>query len=189
LLQGDFEAARELYRNSLRSHAGFGESQQIAAQIEFFARRFDIAADLYAALAKTDSDGGGSFYGALTYQSALGRARQTLGDEDRAKTILQGCLMRERAAVEREPENPEAAYRLAAVESSLGMSQYAIDHLHKSVASGWIDYRSLAMDPRFDTIRQMPEAQEIVKVLMSKVAEMRVNMQNKRPRNYEGVTQ
>jgi serine/threonine protein kinase/tetratricopeptide (TPR) repeat protein len=174
LLQGDLEGARELWRSRLRSHGGFGEAEQIAAQIEFFARRFDTAASLYAALTKTDADGGGSFYGCVTYRSALGRARQALGNEEGAKAILKDCLFKETAAVDREPENPEASYRLAAVEASLGMSERSIAHLKRAVSSGWIDYRSLAMDPRFDAIREDPQVETIIKDLMSKVADMRV---------------
>jgi serine/threonine protein kinase/tetratricopeptide (TPR) repeat protein len=178
LLQGNLEGARELCRGSRLSNGGFGEAEQIAAQVEFFARRFDIAANLYGTLAKTDADGGGSFYGAVTYQSALGRARQALGNEEGAKVILKHCLLKETAAVEREPGNPEASYRLAAVEASLGMSEGSIAHLKRAVSSGWIDYRSLAMDPRFDAVRQDPQVETILKDLALKVAEMRVKSQN-----------
>jgi tetratricopeptide (TPR) repeat protein/TolB-like protein/tRNA A-37 threonylcarbamoyl transferase component Bud32 len=185
LLQGDFEGAREFCRSSRRSQGGFGEAEQIAAQVEFFARRFDRAADLYGTLAKTDADGGGSFYGAITYQSALGRARQALGDEQGAKAILKNCLLKETAAVDRERGNPEAAYRLAAIEASLGMSQRSIDHLKRAVSSGWIDYRSLVMDPRFDAVRQDPQVQTILKNLAFKVAEIRVKSQSINYRNME----
>ena len=185
LLQGDFDGARELCRSSRWIHSGLGEAEQIAAQVEFFARKFDIAADLFATLAKTDAGGGGSFYGAVTYQSALGRAKQALGDEEGAKAVLKDCLTRERAAIEREPENPEAAYRLAAVEASLGMSERSIDHLRRAVNSGWIDYRSLAMDPRFDAVRQDPHVKTILKNLASKVADMRVKLQSINYRNME----
>ena len=127
---------------------------------------------------KTDADGGGSFYGAVTYQSALGRARQALGNEEAAKAILTDCLLKETAAVDREPANPEASYRLAAVEACLGMSERSIAHLQRAVTSGWIDYRSLAMDPRFDAIREDPQVETIIKDLMSKVADMRVKAQS-----------
>jgi tetratricopeptide (TPR) repeat protein/tRNA A-37 threonylcarbamoyl transferase component Bud32 len=177
LLQRDFEGARGLYRNILRGHGGFGEVEQIAAQVEFFARRFDVAADLYGALAKTDVDGGGSFYGAVTYQSALGRATQALGHEESAAAILKDCLLKETSLVDREPRNPEATYRLAAVEASLGMSGQAIDHLNRAIDLGWVDYRSLAMDPRFDALQQDSKFKTLVKNLASKMAELRVKSQ------------
>ncbi len=77
----------------------------------------------------------------------------------------------------REPANPEAAYRLAAVESSLNMTESALEHLHTAVSLGWIDYRSLAMDPRFDALWENLEFQLMLKNLSSKVADMRVRSQ------------
>jgi tetratricopeptide (TPR) repeat protein/tRNA A-37 threonylcarbamoyl transferase component Bud32 len=181
LLQRDFEGARELYRNILQEHIGFGEAEEIAAQVEFFARRFHLAADRYGALAKTDMDGGGSFYGAVTYRSALGRALQALGDDQSAAAILKDCFVREKTLVDREPRNPEAAYRLAAIEASLGMSGHAIDHLRRAIDLGWVDYRSLSMDPRFDALQHDLGFDTLVKKLASKMAELRLKSQSIKP--------
>ena len=178
LLQGDFEGARALCRTNKWNHQGLGEGEQIAAQIEFFARKFDLAENLYTNLFRKDANGGGCFYGAVSYGSALGRTKQALGDKVGAKTLLERSLNVETAAVTLSPTNPEALYRLAAVESSLGMFEAAVAHLTQAVDSGWIDYRSLVMDPRFDGIRQDPHVQTIVKDLMSKVTDMRVTIQN-----------
>jgi tetratricopeptide (TPR) repeat protein len=169
LLQGDFEAAREICRNLPLAR---GETGAIAAQIEFFARRFDKALELYRELHRVNPNGGGSFYGAMTYCSAAGRAMQALGNMSEAKRALEDCLIKERANAEREPENPEAVYRLAAAEASLGMREAALSHLRSSVALGWVDYRSLNLDPRFDSIRG-PELQTILDELFARVAEMR----------------
>jgi len=185
LLQGDFGGARELCRSSHWNHGGLGEAEQIAAQVEFFAKRFDAAEKLYTDLLRNDVDGGGSFYGAVSYQSALGRARQAMGDRIGAKTILERCLETETAAVKRTPTNPEALYRLAAVESSLGMSERSIHHLHKAISSGWIDYRSFAMDPRFDAVREDPQVKTLLKDLAFKVADMKVKSQSINYRNME----
>jgi tetratricopeptide (TPR) repeat protein/tRNA A-37 threonylcarbamoyl transferase component Bud32 len=184
LLQGDFEGARELCRTKRWSDGGL-EAQQIAAQVEFFARNFEKAEELYSNLANTDVDGGGSFYGAVTYRSALGRAKQSLGDNEGAKALLNDCLAKETAAVDREPANPEAAYRLAAVEASLGMRERSIHHLRKTVSLGWIDYRSLATDPRFDSLREDQQLDTIVKNLAVKVADMRIKSQSMNHRNME----
>jgi tetratricopeptide (TPR) repeat protein len=178
LLQGDFEGARELCRNSRWRQSDLDETKQIAAQVEFFARRFDVAEKLYTDLLKRDVNGGGSFYGAVSYQSAFGRARQAMGDNTGGKAILEHCLETETTAVKRTPTNPEVLYCLAAVESSLGMSARSIDHLHQAVSSGWIDYRSLGMDPRFDAVRQDSEVKRILKNLALKVADMRVKSQS-----------
>ena len=177
LLEGNFAGARELVRKGRWNHEDLGDTRRMAAQIEFFARNFQAAEKLYGDLAQADLGGGGSFYGAITYRSALGCAWQALGDNTRGKALLEHCLVEEKAAVSREPENPEVVYRLAAVESSLGMTESALEHLHAAVSLGWIDYRSLAMDPRFDALRQNLEFRLMLKNVSIKVADMRVRSQ------------
>jgi hypothetical protein len=53
------------------------------------------------------------------------------------------------------------------------MSDAAINSLRLATISGWIDYRSLKLDPRFDSIRQRPEFEAIINNLSVKVADMR----------------
>ena len=176
LLQGDFAGARELCHRL--THDGVNEGQQMAAQVELFARKFDVAERLYGELSENDMDGGGTFYGAVTFQSALGRLKQAIGDRSGGKALLESCLIKEMAAAEHEPTNPEAFYRLSAVEASLGMSDSSFQHLHKATNLGWLDYRSLAMDPRFDSVRQSADFQEMIKDLAIKVAVMRSNLRD-----------
>jgi tetratricopeptide (TPR) repeat protein len=173
LLEGDFDGAREVWRTSRRNRSELDETDQIAAQIEFFARNFKAAEQLYSNLARIDADGGGSFWGVVTYRSALGRIRQELGDNEGAQALLTDCLAKESAAVAREPANPEAAYRLAAVEATLGVTEAAFSHLGKAIALGWIDYRSLNLDPRFDSLRSSSEFKTLVNTVSVKVGEMR----------------
>jgi serine/threonine protein kinase/tetratricopeptide (TPR) repeat protein len=179
MLQGDFEAARKLSRaedgqNDLDGRAA-------AAQVEFFARDFRRAERLYRELVAGDRDGGGAFYGAMSYESAWGRSKQAIGDKEEAKEILTRCLSKEMAAIQNEPENAEAFYRLAAVESSLGEMDSSISHLHIAIKLGWRDYRSLAMDPRFDAARANDEFQRISNELSEKVATMRTRIVNQIP--------
>jgi tetratricopeptide (TPR) repeat protein len=170
LLAGNFEGAREICRSLAAVH---DKPEEIAAQIEFFDRKFDVALELYRNLNKANPNGGGAFYGAMTYCSAGGRAKQALGELSEARRVLEECLTKERANVEREPGNPEAAYRLAAVEASLDLTDSSIQHLRAAVQRGWIDYRSLQMDPRFDSLRSDAQFKEIILGLTAKVAEMR----------------
>jgi serine/threonine protein kinase/tetratricopeptide (TPR) repeat protein len=169
LLQANFEAAREI---CLAFSTARGDATEIAAQIEFFDRKFDAALELYRTLNRANPNGGGSFYGAMTYCSAGGRAKQALGEISEAKRALEECLSRERTNAEREPDNPEALYRLAAVEASLQMTEASLSHLKKAAAVGWLDYRSLALDPRFDSLKG-PELQKIIDDLCAKVTDMR----------------
>ncbi len=176
LLEGNFEAAREICRSLPSARAGVAE---IAAQIEFFDRKFEIAMELYRNLNKANPNGGGSFYGAMTYCSAAARAKQALGEMSVAQRALEDCLARERANAEGAPGNPEAVYRLAAVEASLGMTGASLAHLKNAVALGWVDYRSLKLDPRFDLLRG-PEFQTIIDQLSARVADMRRNIMTRR---------
>ncbi|HEX8897283.1 MAG TPA: hypothetical protein VF751_01185, partial [Chthoniobacterales bacterium] len=172
LLRGEFDRAREICAEHVRNSNELGEMAQVAAQIEFFDRKFTAAEELYEKLAKSDAHGGGSFYGAITYQSALGRIRQVLGDND-ADALLRESLEKETAVLNRQPGNPEAAYRVAAVEASLNSIEPALRHLQQAIALGWLDYRSLQRDPRFDSLRNNPELATLIDGLSAKVAELR----------------
>ncbi len=171
-LRGEFDPAREICINQLRNNE-LGEMVQVAAQIEFFARNYAAAEELYSKLAKGDEQGGGSFYAAVSYQSALGRIKQARGSNEIAMRLLQEALATERATLNRQPANPEAAYRLAAVEASLNLPEAALQHLHQAIALGWLDYRSLQKDPRFDSLRANPELNTLIDGLSAKVAELR----------------
>jgi tetratricopeptide (TPR) repeat protein/tRNA A-37 threonylcarbamoyl transferase component Bud32 len=173
LLRGEFDLAREICFNQIRNQNELGYMLQVAAQIEFFDRKFSAAQELYEKLAKSDSYGGGSFYGAITYQSALGRIKQELNDPTGGAALLRDSLERETANLNRQPSNPEAAYRVAAVEASLNLSEAAFRHLNQAVNLGWLDYRSLQRDPRFDALRDNPELSTLIDGLSAKVAELR----------------
>jgi tetratricopeptide (TPR) repeat protein len=173
LLRGEFEAAREVCRTRVRDQNDLGEMTQVAAQVEFFSRSYEPARELYSKLLKSDAGGGGSFYGAVTYQSALGRIAQALGADDEATRLLQASFAAETAALNLQPGNPEAAYRLAAVEACLNKTEAALDHLRQAFKLGWLDYRSLQRDPRFDSVRPHPEYKTLIDGLSAKVAELR----------------
>jgi serine/threonine protein kinase/tetratricopeptide (TPR) repeat protein len=179
LLEGDFEEARKVCRSGKWNNSALGDADLLAAQIEFFARNFEEARQFYSKLALRDVDGGGSFYGAVTYRSALGRLKQASGDSEGARALLEDSLAKETASLNRTPQNPEVAYRIAAVEALLGLSEASFRHLHQAIASGWIDYRSLNLDPRFDSLRANLELQAIVKEVSAKVADMRATTESK----------
>lgn len=171
-LRGEFDAAREICLGRVRNNES-GEMGQVAALIEFFAHDWNAAQELYERLWKNDPDGGGSFYGNISYQSALGRIKQKLGANDSSRSLLQDALAKETAAFARQPSNPDAAYRVAAVEASLNLVEPALQHLRQAIALGWLDYRSLQKDPRFDSLRSNAELGTLVDGTSAKVAELR----------------
>jgi tetratricopeptide (TPR) repeat protein/tRNA A-37 threonylcarbamoyl transferase component Bud32 len=179
LLRGEFDASREICRARLRNQSDLGETTQIAAQVEFFSGNYAQAKELYSRLMKSNERGGGSFYGAVTYQSALGRINQALGENEEATRLLQEALAAEAQAFKLQPRNSEAAYRLAAVEACLNQTDAALQHLRQAIALGWLDYRSLQRDPRFDSLRAIPELNTVIDGLSAKVAELRSNTTNR----------
>ena len=172
LVEGDFESARKIASENWQHYRDYTFSQQMAAQVEFFSRNFAEAERLYRELAAKEPDGGGSFYGALSYRSALGRMRF---DQDHAAAIalLEEARNHEKRLLEMSAEHPEALYRLAAIEASLGDESAALNHLEGAFNAGWIDYRSLKLDPRFDHLRAHPRFAQLLGEVEQRVAALR----------------
>ena len=173
LLSGDFAGAKRIYQANEQRYSQFAYTPQIAAEVEFFSRNFAEAERLYRNLEEKDPGGGGSFYGAVGYQSALGRIRLVSRDQLLGRSILTDSLNRERERLRIAPENPEIPYRLAAVESSLGEIDRALASLRVAASNGWLDYRSLALDPRFDSVRNESGYLEICRAMAARVASLR----------------
>jgi serine/threonine protein kinase len=173
LLQKDFGTAHKISAENWQRYGDFAFSQQMAAQVEFFSRNFTEAEKLYQQLAAKDPNGGGGFYGAVSYQSALGRLRLEAGDEKTGRRILEDTRAKELDALRLAPNHPEILYRLAAIESSLGKAESALEHLRAATEAGWIDYRSMELDPRFDAMSVSPQFKEILQRLATRVATLR----------------
>jgi len=71
------------------------------------------------------------------------------------------------------PENPDILCRIAAIEASLGKNESAITHLRAAISAGWIDYRSLSLDPRFDNIADDVRFQSSIGKLKLKIEGLR----------------
>jgi tetratricopeptide (TPR) repeat protein len=173
LLEKDFTASRKIASENWQRYRDFAFSEQMAAQVEFFSRNFTEAEKLYKELATKDPNGGASFYGVVSYKSALGRLRQAARDEKAATEILQQELKKELDRLHSAPQHPEILYQVAAIEASLNRIGPALERLQGAVNAGWIDYRSLDLDPRFDALRSQPTFRDIIARLQSKVEEMR----------------
>lgn len=170
LLQRKFDEARTLLRENTARYGGAAFVGQLAAQVEFYSRNFDEAERLYRELAARDPDGGGSFYGAISYPSALGRLRIAAGDHEGGRAILEQAVDKELATLAAAPKHPDTHYRLAALYASMDAIDAALAQLAAAEAAGWLDHRSLALDPRFDAIRDHPSYHEILRRMEQRVA-------------------
>ena len=177
LLQKDFTAARKISSENGMRYRDFIFAEEIAAQVEFFSRNFREAEKLYQALAAKDPNGGGAFYGAVSYQSALGRLRLPR-DEKAGKRLLQAALDKESQQLRSLPRDSDILYRVAAIESSLDLTDSAVAHLRAATETGWIDYRSMQLDPRFDAIAEHPQFKKIVADVAAAVDKMRNSMRD-----------
>lgn len=173
LLQKDFGTARKISSENWQRYRDFVFSEEMAAQVEFFSRNFPEGEKLYQELAAKDPNGGGEFYGAVSYPSALGRLRLAAHSEKSGRQILEDALTKEMEGLHSVPNHPEILYRVAAIESSLGKLEPALEHLRAATEAGWVDYRSLSLDPRFDSIRDTQDFKNILNHLKSRVEEMR----------------
>jgi hypothetical protein len=123
-------------------------------------------------LEQSDHDGGGTFYGNISCGLALGRLGIGEGHSAIARAILQQCLARQLRQSESATDNPDILYQVSAIESSLGKNESAIEHLKAAVTAGWIDYRSLSLDPRFDAIADDVGFQTILGKLKLRVEDL-----------------
>jgi tetratricopeptide (TPR) repeat protein/tRNA A-37 threonylcarbamoyl transferase component Bud32 len=177
-LRNELDQARATYLQNSEQHRDHIYARQIAAQLEFFTRNFANAGKLYTELLATDPGGGGGFYGAVSYDSALARLAVARGDMAAAEALLSKSRTREVSASKGTQPDADVLYRLAAIESVGGDRSAALLRLHAAVAAGWIDYRSLALDPRFDQVRGDSDFETILDDLRSKVASMRLSETN-----------
>ena len=173
LLEGDFAGATRICAANEKDFAQFTFAVEMAAQIDFFSHQFNKAARIYSDLAQKDPDGGGNFYGAISYQSALGWLRLNQGQKSAGREILNSALKREFHALAIAPHHPEVLYRVAAIEATLNSRKAALNHLRAAMAEGWIDFRSLALDPRFDRLRSEPAFKQISEAMKTRVESLR----------------
>jgi tetratricopeptide (TPR) repeat protein len=172
LLNRRFDEARALYRRETRTYTDFTFAAEMAAQVEFFGRDFAEAEKLYTQLYEQDPLGGGNFYAAVSYASALGRIKMET-DPAAGRELLEQARKAELEIVGSNDQDPAPFYRLAATEASLGLTDAALAHLRAAAEAGWIDYRSLGIDPRFDSLRDDPVYARLIEQMSARVASLR----------------
>jgi serine/threonine protein kinase/tetratricopeptide (TPR) repeat protein len=171
LLSGKVEEARAIYQQQWKGYTDFTYAAQMAAAVELFGRNFMEAERMYTELWSRDPAGGGSF-GTLSYVTTLGRLKMEQ-DSAAGAELLEKARSAEVALLENGDENPETVYRLAAIEAMLGEKEQALNSLTRAAEEGWTDYRILALDPRFDSIRALPAFRAVLEKMREKVAQMR----------------
>ena len=169
---GNFENARQLCRDAQRQFPGDWELQFLNAEIEFYARRFDVAERLYRDLIAKQRTGHTYSAGAIRFLSAAGFIRRAAGDDSQGRVLLEEARALDIKDLQVAPANPRFLYSLAATYAALGEADKALLQLQNAVADGWIDYRSLSLDPRFDSIRAVAQYKQIFLHLTEKVKTM-----------------
>jgi serine/threonine protein kinase/tetratricopeptide (TPR) repeat protein len=174
LLEGDFDQARVLFQKRAAEYSAFHTTKSFQAQLEFFSRNFPQAEQLYSELLRADPHGvEAEQYGSVSSMSALARIKMAAGDEPAALELLEKCSADDQNELMNSPRHPEVLYRLAADEAIKGDTASALAHLRESVAAGFIDYRSMQLDPRFDAVAGTSEFQQITSNLATQVAALR----------------
>ena len=175
LAQGDFVGAREICRRELPHYASSPVAAQMEALIEFFARDFNAAEQLYTRLAAASPDGGGrvAVPGAVDFASALARLRIEGGERAAAEALVTRRINFEQAHLADAPEDAESLYRLAAAQAVMGDEDASLLSLRNAADAGWLDYRSAQRDPRFDAVAATPGFQKIIAQMANRVAYLR----------------
>lgn len=155
LLQRDFGGARTLFAENIARFKSYNDSDRdpyiLEAEIAFYSGNYPEAERLYNELAQKRYHSRETLYGAISCESALGRLKQISGDAKGGDEILRKYL-ETLVGQTLSPDNPAAFYELAAVEASLGKTNEALKNLNAAIKDGWLDARSMQLDPRFDSI-------------------------------------
>jgi serine/threonine protein kinase/Flp pilus assembly protein TadD len=174
LFRGDYEGARKECQRAQNKYKDNPQVLEMAALIEFFSRNFRAAEKLYRQALALDRIGGVEFAGSVRYLSAIGFIQKLSGAHAKeGKTLLEEAHWLDEKELLSAPDNLRHLYSLAANYAAQGNSEAATVCLDKAIAAGWIDYRSMMLDPRFDSIRDDEIFQNALGRLIGKVQEMR----------------
>lgn len=173
LLNKRFNDARELCAANANRYGDFAPSEQMAAQVAFFSRDFADAEARYGRLMAREGSGGGGFFGAISFPTALAAIHLSRGDVEAASALLEAAHSRLERRLAVFPGHRNALYELAAVEAMQSNKDMAFQKLRAAIDAGWVDYRSTAIDPRFDALRGDPRFQTLVDEIASHVAHLR----------------
>ena len=169
MLRGRWAEARLLCQKALISRPKSRALLILQAQLDLIEGNNSEAERAFRTLIANDSNGGALYYGSMSYLSALGFLRWKQGHQIEGERLLQQAADLDLHA---EPGSPPYLYDLAAIRTIQGRNQEALTTLRKSLAVGWLDFRSLKIDPRFEGIRSSAEFQRILAEMEAKVTRM-----------------
>jgi serine/threonine protein kinase/Flp pilus assembly protein TadD len=173
LFRGDYETARDKCSLAQAQSKMNPQPAIMAALIEFFSQNFGEAEKLYEQALNLERTGGVDFAGSVRYLSALGYIKNRSHRPDEGRALLEEARVLDEKELLLVPDNPRLLYSLAATQAALGNEAEAKHSLERAIAEGWIDYHSMMIDPRFDSIRDEPPFQEKLTRLTLKVQDMR----------------
>jgi serine/threonine protein kinase/tetratricopeptide (TPR) repeat protein len=171
LFRGDYENARQKCKAAQAKYKDNPQPLMMAALIEFFNRRFVVAEKLYREALEINRAGGVEFLGSVRFLSAIGFMQKRA--DGHSKRILEEARAIDENEVSMAPESPERLYSVAATCAALDDTEVAIAWLNKTVAAGWIDHRSIELDPRFDSLRDLQAFKDILSSVINKTQKMR----------------
>jgi tetratricopeptide (TPR) repeat protein len=173
LFRGNYDEARKQSEMARSRYKDDPQPIMAAALVEFFTRNFDAAEQFYRDASAFGRNRGVDFPGCVRFTSALGFIQQLSRERASEGTaLLQESRLVDLQETASAPENPRSWYSLAADESALGNKEAALVALNKSIETGWIDYHSMNLDPRFDSIRATPRFQQAIAQLEQAVRQM-----------------
>ena len=169
LLQGDFGQARRDVETIDSINPDLMLPLTLKAQVALFSGEYARAEELYLRLLAMKREGLVHYYGSISYLSALGFLRARAGDAVQANAFLAEA----EALQTKESEGPQTIYDLAAIRAIQGQTDQALALLRQAVASGWLDYRAMRLDPRFGSLRNQASFEGLLKTLSIQVEAMR----------------
>lgn len=173
LLQGKFKEARGRCCQLAAQYPDYQIVRMMLAEVEFFSRDFPAAEVCYRDLVANDRTGGENFCGGVGHLCALGYLRRRAGDETGGRALLEEARQQAIHGLQETPGDSRQCYALATACAALGEIVPALDALERAVAAGWLDYRSPALDPRFDILAGEPRFQQCLSRLVAHVAALR----------------
>jgi tetratricopeptide (TPR) repeat protein len=174
LFRRDFAEARAHCDETRRKFSKDREALMLAAQVEFYAGDYPKAESLYRQLTIEDRKGGVDFTGSCRFLAALGFIRKTAGDEAEGVSLLHEARRFDLQELQIAPDNLRRLYSLAATNAALGEREAAFNALNRAIEAGWIDFRSMSLDPRFGSIRETTQFRAAIARIREKVDAMRI---------------